>query len=246
MRFWAILFALVSVATTRADELPRSFGGRYPHLAVSNSSGECGIGAVVPWADRLWLVTYAPHARHGSDDKLYSIDDSLRLTARPESVGGTPAARFIHDATGQLVIGPYVIDRQGGVRAVSPTIMEGRLSAAAVHPRDPAGRVLIYDMEGLLHELDVRALEPQLLAARAAPGWHGKGMYSGQGVVVVANNGEHEASGSIGDKYRPFLSAIPNTRGSQDEAGVLAEWSPAGGEKAWRLIRRRQFTDVTG
>jgi hypothetical protein len=27
---------------------------------MSNSSGECGIGAVVPWANRLWMITYAP------------------------------------------------------------------------------------------------------------------------------------------------------------------------------------------
>ena len=62
---------------------------------------------------------------------------------------------FIHDATRQLVIGPYVIDEKGGVRAVSPTVMEGRLSAAAAHPLDPAGKVLVYDMEGLLYEFDV-------------------------------------------------------------------------------------------
>jgi len=238
-----IVLVVAAAIAARADEQPVSFGGRYPNLAVSNSSGECGIGAVVPWAGRLWLVTYAPHARSGSDDKLYEIDDRLHLTARPESVGGTPAARFIHGPTGQLLIGPYLIDAQGGVRAVSPSVMEGRLSAAARHPTDPAGKVLVYDMEGLLYELDVKTLEARLVAARAAPGWHGKGMYAGQGVVVVANNGEHAAGLK---NFEPFLYAIPNTRESQADAGVLAEWSPAEGPKAWRLIRRRQFTDVTG
>ncbi|MEI6239259.1 MAG: hypothetical protein WCR51_02605 [Planctomycetia bacterium] len=238
-----ITILVAAAVTARGDQVPISFGGRYPHLAVSNSSGECGIGAVVPWAGRLWMVTYAPHARRGSDDKLYEIDDRLRLIARPESVGGTPAARFIHDPTRQLLIGPYLIDEQGGVRAIPPTVMEGRLSAAARHPADPEGKVLVYDMEGLLYELDVQTLEPMLLAARAAPGWHGKGMYSGQGVVVVANNGEHAAGLK---NFEPFLYAIPDTRASKAEAGVLAEWSPAEGPKAWRLVKRRQFTDVTG
>ncbi|HKL23030.1 MAG TPA: hypothetical protein VJ904_14585, partial [Tichowtungia sp.] len=33
--------------------------GIYPHLALSNNeSGEVGVGAVVPWADRLWIMTY--------------------------------------------------------------------------------------------------------------------------------------------------------------------------------------------
>lgn len=220
------------------------FGGRYPHLAVSNRQGECGIGAVVPWAGRLWFITYAPHARHGSDDKLYELDGQLRLSSRPESVGGTPAARFIHDPTHQLVIGPYVIDAAATVHAVSPAKMEGRLTAAARHPTDPAGKVLMYDMEGLLYELDMRSHEPRLLFARAVPGWHGKGMYAGQGVVVVANNGEHPADLK---KHEPFLLAIPTTRASKNEAGGLAEWAgPAAGDRAWRLVRRRQFTDVTG
>lgn len=243
MRILAFFAIALSALGAQADESSPSFGGRYPHLAVSNSSGECGIGAVVPWAEKLWFITYAPHARHGSDDRLYEVDSRMRLVSRPESVGGTPAARFIHEATRQLVLGPYVIDERGGVRAVSPKSMEGRLSAAARHPTNPTGKVLVYDMEGLLYELDMKSLEPNLLAARAAPGWHGKGMYSGQGVVVVANNGEHPAGLK---SFEPFLYAIPNTRSSKNEAGVLAEWSPADGQQAWRLIKRRQFTDVTG
>ena len=238
-----IVLVVAAVATARAEQAPVSFGGRYPHLAVSNSSGECGIGGVVPWAGKLWLVTYAPHARHGSDDKLYEIDERLRLSARPESVGGTPAARFVHGPSRQLLIGPYLIDERGAVRTVSPKAMEGRLSAAAQHPTDPAGKVLVYDMEGLLYELDVKTLEPKLLVARPAPGWHGKGMYAGQGVVVIANNGEHAADLN---NFEPFRYAVPNVRASPAEAGVLAEWSPGAGPDAWRLVRRRQFTDVTG
>ena len=245
MKYRALLFLAAASVIARAEAADVSFGGRYPHLAMSNSSGECGVGAVVPWADRLWVVTYAPHARHGSDDKLYEIDEHLRVIARPESVGGTPAARFIHDPTNQLVIGPYVIDRRGVVRAVSPKAMEGRLSAAARHPTDPAGKVLVYDMEGLLYELDMKTCEPTVVVARAAPGWHGKGMYSGQGIVVVANNGEQVAEQHL-EKFKPFLYAIPNTRAASNEAGVLAEWSPTAGNQAWRLVKRRQFTDVTG
>jgi hypothetical protein len=58
--------------------------------------GECGIGAVVPWAGRLWLITYTQHSPGGSDDKLYEIDADLQVTIRPESIGGTPANRMIH------------------------------------------------------------------------------------------------------------------------------------------------------
>ena len=241
----ALLFAAVVAAFAAAGHRltaaePPSFGGRHPHLAVSNAQGECGIGAVVPWAGRLWFITYAPHRPAGSDDKLYEVDPALALVARGESVGGTPAARFVHAETRQLVIGPYVIDAAGGVRAVPPERMYGRLTAAARHLRDPARKVHVYDMEGLLYELDMTSLEPALVAARAVPGWHGKGMYCGQGVVVVANNGEHPTD--TVDRFKPFLYAVPNTRATPQEAGALAEWDG----DAWRLVRRRQFTDVTG
>ena len=31
-----------------------SVSGVYPHLAMLNDEGECGTGAVVPWAGDLW------------------------------------------------------------------------------------------------------------------------------------------------------------------------------------------------
>ncbi|MCA9269838.1 MAG: hypothetical protein KDA41_15260, partial [Planctomycetales bacterium] len=71
--------ALFAPRVARAEQ-PVQVSGVYPHLASFNGGGECGIGAVVPWAGRLWWITYPPHARRGSADKLYSIDESLKLT----------------------------------------------------------------------------------------------------------------------------------------------------------------------
>ena len=81
-----------------AAEKPQhpQFSGIYPHLAFFNDENECGTGAVVPWADRLWAITYAPHKPKGSTDKLYEIDRELNLVVRPESIGGTPANRMVH------------------------------------------------------------------------------------------------------------------------------------------------------
>ena len=102
-----------SAASLRSE--PLQISGIYPHLAVFNDVGgdqdrECGIGAVVAWADRLWLMTYPPHRRTGSPDKLYEIDERLQMTIRPESVGGTHAGRMIHRESLELVMGPYFID----------------------------------------------------------------------------------------------------------------------------------------
>src|SRR3954470_4718288 len=118
------------IAAAFAGE-PVQISGIYPHLAMYNKEGECGTGAVVPWADRLWVITYGPHLPNGSDDKLYEIAPDLKRVTRPESVGGTPADRMIHRESDQLVVGPYFIDDKRNVRVIPPKQMPGRLTAAA-------------------------------------------------------------------------------------------------------------------
>ena len=102
----------------------RKISGVYPHLTTYSQSRkdgkffkagheECGIGAVIPWANKLWMVTYAPHMPKGSDHKLYSIDKDMNMTIHAESVGGTPAARMIHQESQQLFIAHHAIDKAG-------------------------------------------------------------------------------------------------------------------------------------
>jgi hypothetical protein len=240
------LIPFLLAACSRQAEGPREVSGVYPHLTVHNREGECGIGAVVPWADRLWVITYGPHLPDGSSDRLWEIDPALRIAARPESVGGTPANRMIHRETGQLLIGPYVIAADGGVRVIPPSRMRGRLTGNARHLDAPGEKAYYATMEEGLYEVDLRSLEVRELIAdgnpprRGAtpepegrirsqlPGYHGKGLYSGQGRVIYANNGEHHARVAI-DPTLP--------------SGALAEWRGSGD---WSMVRRAQFTEVTG
>ncbi len=69
-RFLLSVYCACSAGLLCAEE-PRSVSGIYPSLAMFNNEGECGTGAVVPWADRLWVITYGPHLPFGSSDKLY-------------------------------------------------------------------------------------------------------------------------------------------------------------------------------
>src|SRR3954447_13870151 len=148
-----LLLALPLTAIAVAAE-PVQISGIYPHLAMYNQEGECGTGAVVPWADRLWVITYGPHLPFGSSDKLYEITPSLEQIIRPESVGGTPANRLIHRESNQLIIGPYFIDSQRNVRVIPPALMPGRLTGNARHLVDPAGKVYFATMEEGLYEAD--------------------------------------------------------------------------------------------
>ena len=238
---WSVAFALAtelvpgSWAAGAADWLNRS--GIYPHLAMFNDGNECGTGAVVPWAGRLWVITYSPHEPNGSSDKLYEITPTLGRIVRPESVGGTPANRFLHRESDQLLIGPYVIDAQGNVRVIPPRLMPGRLTGIARHLAAPESRVYYATMEEGFYDVDVRSLEVKEIyrdanslpdrAGALLPGYHGKGLYSGQGRLVYANNGELSSQAQL----RPDIAS-----------GCLAEWDG----QDWRVVRRNQFTEVTG
>jgi hypothetical protein len=241
--FLCVLLFLVA-GLSGASQTHHEWSGIYPHLAYFNSQGECGTGAVVPWAGRLWVVTYSPHRPLGSDDKLYEIDEALNVTTRPESVGGTPANRMIHRESRQLIIGPYFIDVERNVRVIPPDKMPGRHTGNARHLTDPANKVYFATMEEGFYEVDVNSLEVIELYAdnqkrfdrpgattgpriAGLPGYHGKGLYSGQGRLVYANNGEY-SSQAMRDPSIP--------------SGCLAEWNG----KDWKVVRRSQFTDVSG
>ncbi|MBM3859548.1 MAG: hypothetical protein FJ395_07860 [Verrucomicrobia bacterium] len=230
---------LATAGITLAAE-PIQVSGIYPHLAYFNNEGECGTGAVVPWAGRLWVITYAPHKPKGSSDKLYEITPDLQQIIRPESIGGTPANRMIHRESNQLFIGPYAIDAQRNVRVIPYSKMFGRHTGNARHLADPAGKIYYATMEEGFYEVDVKTLEVKELyqdgnlqkgglAGTLLPGYHGKGFYSGQGRVVYANNGERSKEALVNP-------SIPS--------GCLAEWD--GKSPAWHVIRRNQFTEVTG
>lgn len=217
--------------------------GIYPHLAFYNNEGECGTGALVPWKNRLWAITYGPHMPYGSSDKLYEITENLELIVREESIGGTPANRLVHQESDQLFIGPYVIDGNRNVKVVPIDSMFGRLTGTARHLTDPEEMVYHATMEQGFYEVDVNSLhvktlfkdphyinqEGKIVNAKGTmlPGAHGKGLYSGQGVLVFSNNGERSK-----EALHQF----------DIESGVLAEWDGTD----WKVIRRNQFVEITG
>jgi hypothetical protein len=239
---------LLAVCTAPEQHVPWDqypvFSGIYPHLAYYNNEGECGTGAVVPWQGDLWVVTYGPHLPYGSSDKLCQITPELQQIIRPESIGGTPANRMVHRESNQLFIGPYAIDAEKNVRTIPYGRMPGRHTGNARHLTDPENMIYYGTMEEGFYEVNVHTLEVNTLfsdgnrspeeqarntgsAADLLPGAHGKGLYSGQGVLVYSNNGERSP-----EALKQF----------DIESGALAEWD---GEH-WKVVRRNQFVEVTG
>jgi hypothetical protein len=211
-------------------------GGVAPSLCVTAdltpARSECGIGALMPWAGRLWLITYVSHkAGSGSGTGLYEIDENLRISKHPASVVGTYANRMIHSATDQLIIGPHLIDVEGSVRTI-PDLPEHRLTATMEHLEDPDHKVYFLTMEGLMLEADLTTLRSKPLfdlvqelriPKGAVP--HFKGGHTSNGRIVVANNTYDD---------RDFEGTWA--------AGRLAEWDG----KKWTVLEETAFNEVTG
>ena len=87
-----LIAAAVAARTTPVAQTdpPREISGVYPALAMFNDERECGTGAVVAWAGRLWAITYGRTRR--TSDRLYEITPDLRqITARSSSWCSTAA-----------------------------------------------------------------------------------------------------------------------------------------------------------
>ena len=198
-----------------AEALPVQVNGVFPNLTVMakgiGSDSEAGIGALIPWAEKLWAVGYVAHIR-GEGLGLYEISEDMTMRRHPASVTGTFANRTVHWPSGQAFIGPHAIDAEGNVRTIE-SLKNYRLTATVTHLTDPNNKVYFLGMEGRFWEVDVRSLESKLLfnlvneleINDATP--HFKGAYTAQGRVVVANNTYDE---------KEFLG--------QRDAGRLAEW----------------------
>jgi hypothetical protein len=208
--------------------------GVFPHLTVFapgvGSDSETGIGALIPWADKLWIIGYVAHIR-GDGIGLYEIDEDMTMKKHTASITGTFANRMVHWETEQAVIGPHLIDPKGNVRTID-AIKNKRLAATMRHLENPKTMAYFLTMEGLLFEVDLVSLETTQLfnlieELNIPPGQapHFKSGFTAQGRVVVASNRywEEDFKGEV-------------------QGGRLAEWN---GNK-WDVLERNPFVEVSG
>lgn len=213
---------------------PFHINGVFPNLTVlgpMQSRSESGVGALIPWADKLWMIGYVAHIK-GSRIGLYEINDDFTMRKHPESVTGTYANRFTTRHSNYAIIGPHIIDTNGNVRTYKE-LAKHRLTATMSHLTDPKNKVYFLTMEGLLFEAStnedmtvtllfdlVKELE---IPANCQP--HFKGGFTGLGRVIVANNTYDQLD------YN-----------NEAHGGRLAEWDG----KKWRILEKTAFVEVNG
>lgn len=232
LRLHLPLPCLMLLAISSHADAPAQVGGVFPHLTVRadgvGSNSETGIGALIPWANKLWAVGYVAHIR-GEGIGLYEIEEDFSVRRHPASVTGTFANRLVHWESAQAIIGPHVIDADGHVRTI-PEMANHRLTSTMRHLDHPKTMVYFLTMEGLLFEVRLETLEAKQLVdlvkelgIKGQP--HFKGGHTAQGRVVVANNTYEEPE---------FLGAR--------SGGCLAEWDG----KTWTVVERNPFVEVSG
>lgn len=212
-----------------------SISGVVPDFCVTADidtvRSETGIGALMPWAGKLWYISYtAEGAAAGAGTGLFYIDENFTKHKHPKSVVGTYANRLIHAPSDQLIIGPHIIDVEGNVRTIE-VVQDYLLTATFEHLENPENKVYFLSMYGEMLEVDVHTLEARLLfdltkelgVPRKTA--HFKGGHTLNGRVVVASNTYDEL----------------DFEGHADD-GRLAEWD---GER-WAIIEKKPFYEVSG
>ena len=208
-------------------------GGVIPSLCLKAELGpprsECGVGALMAWADRLWAISYVSSSgKSGRGTGLYEIDEELNMTKRMEGRTGTYTNRMVHYPSNQLIIGPHIIDEKRKIRTIEE-LVDVRICATMKHLSDEANKVYILGMEGEFYELNVYTGKTKFISDIKSelklPFVHFKAGYTNFGKVIVADN-SYDALEFQGKR----------------DAGCLAEWD---GRK-WTKLENSPFVEVTG
>ncbi len=220
---------------------PVAYSGIYPHMAVSNTHNEVGIGGIMKRGDEVFFVTYGPHVTTGGSDELYSVNlNTLAHSTHFMYPGNTDANRYRDTNLGIDVVGAAYIDSADTIRYLPVTNVGtgdavGRFTGTAAHLTDP-NKLYYMTMEEGLYEIDFTDLDnPAITTLRQdgnhggsknLPGVHGKGLYTGQGHLIFTNNGADSTYG-----------------------GGLVEWDGTGNpenKSAWTIVDdTSQYTEVT-
>ena len=217
---------------------PLHDNGIFPDLAVSASSGpvrsEDGIGALMPWLDRLYMVSYlsVPNAGYGAGLYVIHPNFTKELLVPHNS---TYANRLLHRKTNRIIIGAWTVDLQGRIQ-VFEQLLHVRIGATAEHLEHPEDMIYHLSMDGPLYECSLSTMTckklfnlPDTLKMPKLKGEHPhfKAAHTMNGRLVVGTNTFFKAD---------FMGTV--------EGGRLAEWEGPGHE--WKILEKTAFVEVTG
>ena len=240
MALWAAIAAAL-LHVSHAQTAPFHVSGVLPSIVGTAASApkrsECGVGAMMAWADALWYVTYLSVPQAGNGTGLYRVDGNMTQTviAQHSSVF---ANRLLVPGMQSIVIGPYVIDAAGGVRTITD-LLDVRIGGMAEHLQYPLTKVYMLGMDGPLWEVDLVTLKATQLFDMV------KALGMCEYPVQCPEQPHFKAAHSMAGK----LWVATNTYEQEDalsiqHGGRLASWD--GSSANWTIVERTAFVEVTG
>ena len=215
---------------------PLHDNGIFPDLAVSADTGplrtEDGIGALMPWLDKLYMVSYLSVYKGGAGAGFYAIHPNFtkELLVTHNSCY---ANRLIHRKTNRIIIGAWTVDLQGRIQ-VFKDMLKIRIGSSAEHLTHPEDMIYHLSMDGPLFECNLTTMGckklfylPDTLKMPEGEQPHFKAAYSMNGRLVVATNTFFEPD---------FMNV--------KEGGRLAEWEGPGHE--WKILAKTAFVEIAG
>ncbi len=134
-----------------------------------NANWESGVGALLPWADRLWVSTYLAETNQVSGSGLYSINQARDVKLEHQH-NGCHAGRMVHKESEQAFIANCVVSKAGSVTPIPTFTGTGqfhRITAWTRHRTTPSTHVYAVTMAGLVFEVNVTTLAATQVANAA-------------------------------------------------------------------------------
>jgi len=253
--------SLVVGLTVAQTPPPVSFSGVVPSLCVTADTApdvpprpdgkppikrsEAGVGALMPWADRLYMISYLSVPNYGSGVGLYEIDENLAMR-KIKNHTSVYANRMLHHWTDQLIMGPYVIDKNRGVRTIE-ALLSVRIGAMAEHLTKPETHIYMVSMDGPFYEVELSTLKATLLfnlvdvlniPVSKDPHTTGQCYPHFKDALTVHTTTDGQGGIPAGDKPSGLLYVASNGYNEQDYVngsycGRLASWDGSGN---WTIL----------
>eukprot|EP01084_Bolivina_argentea_P063421 115799_1 len=237
-------YLLIYVCYGQSVSVPIEINGIFPGLSATAASApkrsECGIGALIPWADRLYMISYLSVHNAGTGTGLYEIHPNMTMRQIAKH-NCTYANRLLHPATNQIVIGPYLIDANRNLRVITD-LLSVRIGATAQHIQDSDTMVYMLSMDGPLYEVDItpgsslKAIKlfdlPQILHIPSGEQPHFKAAHTMNDTLFVCSNtfSQQDMLGTVsGGRFAQWHGSMNSTN-----------------NYGWEIIENTAFVEVTG